>query len=332
MFNKFIYKTYRDFTKYIKSIKATRPLDQLFYLFLILIFAFIIVNNFGKNLGTLENYDNFYKDELSRKNFFDIKRQNNVYDDFYTKYYDSIHLNKKKNDYEIGKITNLERKNNNTKILDVGCGTGYHVNKLTKQNYDVIGLDYSKAMIKKARDNYPDSEFKKGDILNNNLFDYNTFTHILCLDRTLYLIKDKEKFLENCYSLLTDGGYLILNLVDKNKFRLYTNKNDNKTVFNPENYGKKIDQVIIKFNKNTEFISMYKKNDDIKNKNHPFITIQEKFQNYDTNAIRKNEIDLFIPQLNEIINLAKAKGFNVYKKFDLRFIDYNNEYLYVFKK
>lgn len=42
--------------------------------------------------------------------------------------------------------------NKNLRILDIGCGTGRHALELTKRGYNVVGIDLSESMIKKARE------------------------------------------------------------------------------------------------------------------------------------------------------------------------------------
>ena len=45
-----------------------------------------------------------------------------------------------------------------------------------------------------------------------------------------------------------------------------------------------------------------------------------------------NERNLYIPEITKIINLAKSKDFELFKKINLKSIGYTNEYLYIFKK
>lgn len=42
--------------------------------------------------------------------------------------------------------------NKNFRILDIGCGTGRHALELAKRGYNVVGIDLSESMIKKARE------------------------------------------------------------------------------------------------------------------------------------------------------------------------------------
>jgi SAM-dependent methyltransferase len=66
----------------------------------------------------------------------------------------------KKDEYEIGEIMNKTSASSQSKILDVGCGTGHHVAELSGRSIDVIGIDISPSMIKKARESYPDYDFE----------------------------------------------------------------------------------------------------------------------------------------------------------------------------
>jgi trans-aconitate methyltransferase len=99
--------------------------------------------------------------------------------------------------------------------------------------YDVIGLDKSTAMIEQAKLQYANCEFIKGDFLQNNLFDYSSFTHLICLNKTFYSFKDKELFFEKSSLLLNADGLLIIHIVDRNTFSPFViSKNDKTVLFN----------------------------------------------------------------------------------------------------
>ena len=324
--------------KFMKTIKPFNKLPMLQKLFILMLILLFIVVVFDKTKHLLLVKENFKEnnEDYNKANNFVMKHDNKVFDEFYTNYYDHIHLNKKKNNFEIGKIMGIEKPNNHTKILDVGCGTGHHVDLLSKKNLEVIGLDQSPAMIAKATENYPNCEFVKGNILNNTLFDYGTFTHILCLGQTIYYIKKKAEFFENCYSLLADGGYLVIHLVKRDEFKPFVSPDDATVIYDPEKYKKKdVTQTIIKFGKDDEYVSNYVLNKDANEDadvNAPYAVYKEKFQNYATNNIRKNEINLYMPALSQVLNIAKSKGFSVHKKIDMDPVKHNNQYLYVLQK
>ena len=56
-------------------------------------------------------------------------------------------------------------------------------------------------MVNIAQKNYPELNFRVADMLDTMEFQSDTFTHIMCLYFTIYYIKDKRRFLENCYKL-----------------------------------------------------------------------------------------------------------------------------------
>tara|TARA_Y100000816_G_scaffold127584_1_gene89834 strand:- start:2035 stop:3030 length:996 start_codon:yes stop_codon:yes gene_type:complete len=319
------------FKKSLNSFTKLNNIQKLFIIFLILVFCFVILTNFKELDISLENFDN--NNLLFKKNYFEIKKNEDIYDDFYSNYYDNISNNEHRKNFEIGLISKIGNNNINTNILDVGCGTGDHVNKMYNKDYGVIGLDKSSSMINKAKEKYPECDFKVGDILNNNIFEYDSFTHIVCLGRTIYLIKDKAKFFENCYSLLEDGGHLVINLTKRDDFNIFISNNKNNTLYNSEKYGKKNTQHIVKFNKDIEYVCNYKNNEDLNDENlEPYYQVIEKFQNFNTHSVRKNICELYMPKISTIVNIAKSKGLNLVDKLSYKDSGYRNEYLYVFKK
>ena len=319
--NKLFYKSYNDFLK-------LSLLHKVFLFMLILIFSYLV----NKKPAIYEYYDDMTLDKR-----FDSKFDDDVYDAFYSKYYDKIYENKERDVEQLKIIVSYAKNKKFVKFLDIGCGTGYHVHMLSKMKYDVIGLDKSKYMIEKAQSKYNTCEFIRGDILKNNLFDYNSFTHILCLNKTFYIIKDKETFFENCALLLNPDGILIIHLLNRAKFKPFILPKDNTVVYNPENHNNTITRNIIKFDSNLEYKCEYEvlnsdDSDAIDYFNEPYSCYEEKFENYETHNIRKNSINLYIPNIDEILKLAKSKGFNVKDKKPLDFIGHSDEYLLILKK
>ena len=90
---------------------------------------------------------------------FLFKSGDEVYDDFYANIYDYLVFNNIKNSYEIGEIINKTSADGTSVILDVGCGTGHHVDELSEQNLKVLGIDISPSMIQKAKQNFPNRDF-----------------------------------------------------------------------------------------------------------------------------------------------------------------------------
>ena len=327
----FIYKAYKNFAKL--------PLLHKLFIILLIIIAVHLVNY---RPLIYEHYD-----DMTSGKRFESKIDDEVFDNFYSKYYDNIHENKERDVAQLKIIINYAKNKKFVKFLDIGCGTGYHVSVLDKMKYDVVGIDKSKTMIDAAKSKYADCNFNVGDILNNNLYDYSSFTHIICLNKTIYYIKDKDTFFDNCSLLLTSDGLLIIHLIDREKFKPFIiNSNDKTVLYNPEKHNNTITRNLIKINSNLEYVCEYEKNDSyetnktseaneltkIDNLNNPYSYYKETFQNVETNSVRKNIINLYMPTIEEILAIAKIRGFVVKDKQSLDIIDHNNEFLFILKK
>ena len=64
----------------------------------------------------------------------------------------------------------------------------------------------------------------------------------------------------------------------------------------------------------------------------PYSMYREKFENFRTNYVRKNEINLFMSPIDEILKLAENKGFVFKKRYSMDEIDHFNQFLYCFVK
>ena len=170
-----------------------------------------------------------------------------IYDEYYSDIYDILLLSKDKNIYEIENVIRLTRMDESSRVLDVGCGTGHHVNGFTVNKISAIGIDNSKYMIDKSKQNYPNCIFKQGDILNYVEIP-SKFTHITCFYFTIYYFKNKQLFFQNCFDTLTHGGYLVIHLVDRTTFDPVVPQSNPFYLVNPQKYAKKrINNSYVKF-------------------------------------------------------------------------------------
>lgn len=308
-----------------KSFKKINSLNSITKFFLIII-IFSLYFLFIKNNKKQEPFNNNLI-ELNENNSFENKYDEDIYDKFYSKLYDYIYLNNKKNEHEIDNIKPYLKNFKYSKILDIGCGTGNHVN-LLNESYNITGIDSSEEMISIAKKNYPECNFQNIDFLANNFFDNNTYTHILCLNKTFYEIKNIKKFFMQCSSLLNNNGYLIINLIDKNNFTPFYAQTNNKikVVYDPKKNKIKPHSKIVKFNNDIEVIS---KCNTKKINETSEIIYSETFKNFKTNSVRKNEMIYKIYDIDYIKKIAAKNNLHFEKKIELE--DYENEFLYVFR-
>lgn len=249
-----------------------------------------------------------------------------VYDDFYADIYDYLVYSGIKNDYEVGTIINNSNPNETSVIADIGCGTGHHVANLTAKNFKVIGVDISPSMIKKAKEEYPNGDFKVGNALDGNLFKMNSLTHILCLYFSVYYFKNKKHFFDNCMDWLMPGGYLFVHLVDRETFDPILPPGNPLYVVSPQKYAKeRITKTKVTF---TEFV--YSSNFNL-DKDNDLATFDEKFK-FNNGKIRKQQQKLYMEDTSDIINIAQDCGFIIQGKIDLVKCAYEHQYVYILVK
>lgn len=274
----------------------------------------------GMFTRTMDNVD------TEQGNFL-FKQGTAIYDDFYANIYDYLVFNKIKNDYEVGVILNNSNPSEKSIVADIGCGTGHQVAELSSSNLEVIGIDISPSMIKKAKENNPyiANKFRVGDGLDNTLFRDNSLTHILCLYFTIYYMQDKMRFFYNCMNWLMPGGYLIIHLVDKYKFDPILPPGNPLYIVSPQKYAKdRITKTKITFN---DFVY----NSNFKLDDNNIAIFDEKFK-FNDGRVRKQEQQLFMEDLSTIVNMAIDAGFSLHAKIDMVKCAYEYQYLYIFVK
>lgn len=264
---------------------------------------------------------------FSQKKDFVLKENDEIYDDFYCSIYDDLVYDEVKNDFEVQTIEKYIKPNKKSNILDVGCGRGHHVNFYNLQNIKCEGLDKSKSMITLCKNDYPKCNFKNDDVLNTMLYIPNSFSHIFCLYFTIYHIKNKSLFFENCYRWLKPGGVLLLHLVNRDKFDPIINAADPLTIVSAQKYAKKrITNSIVKFK---DFL--YKADFKYKQGSNEAHFI-ETFTDDKTGNVRKNDNTIYMNSQSDILNLAKNVGFIMQAQLDMVNCQYEYQYLYILYK
>ena len=273
------------------------------------------------------NKSAIYKEGFIQREKYILKEGENIYDDFYSTIYDELVYDNVKNDFEVGEIRRLVKPTQRSRVLDVGSGIGHHVNLLEKSGYKVEGVDKSGAMIKSAKKKYPSCKFKQGDVLESMLYPKNSFSTITCLYFTIYYINDKQLFLQNCYNWLMPGGYLVLHLVNRDKFDPILNSADPLHLVSAQKYAKKrITNSLVKFK---DF--QYKANFDLdKSKN--LAEFDETFKDDTSGHVRQNKHKLYMETQKHILGIAKNLGFILQGKVDMVTTQYQYQYLYLLYK
>lgn len=273
---------------------------------------------------TTSGYEN--KEGFQQKDMVVLKEGQDLYDGFYTDIYDQLAFNYVKNDYEVGEIIRSTKPTTQSKILDIGSGTGHHVGLFASQKMNATGIDLSEFMVEKAKENYPNSKFIHGDALNAQMFSPNSFTHITCLYFGIYYMKNKQQFFSNCFKWLMSGGSLVVHIVDRDMFDPILPPANPFIIVSPQKYAKeRITQSNITFDN-----MKYKANFDLQ-PNSDVAIFNEKFEGTD-GKVRKQKHRFHMESDKDIVTMAQQTGFVLQGKIDLIKVGYEYQYLYIFRK
>ena len=280
--------------------------NQFLFELLILLAVVVLVFLFYKSL---------YKKKLGREGFqqqekFVLKENANIYDDFYGEIYNTLMLPDERVKFEIENIFNsIQPSRIHATMLDIGSGTGVLVNYLKEKGYRAYGLEKSKAMIDIAKERY-DIDAKCADVEESMAYDRALFTHIFCMNFTIYEIENKFKMFKNCYYWLQNNGYLILHLADKDKFNTIIPAGKTDVLDSIQQLDdKRITSTFIDFADFTYKSDFANDNNNNNNNNKNCMIHKETFTDKATNNIRQNERMLYFETIDEILDMALRAGF-----------------------
>lgn len=287
---------------------------------LILFFCLLIsgILFYKKVISPKYNYEGFSQNEK-----FVLMKDKDIYDDFYSEIYEHLHVPDKRINYEIKMILDNTQTSTETSVfLDVGSGTGNVINELNNKGFQTFGIEQSGSMIEYSKNKYPEINIIKSTVEDPMAFEAFTFSHILCLYYTIYHFRDKKVFFRNCYKWLKPGGYLIIHLVDKEKYNMIIPVNNN-TFFKSNKVQSKqsvVDFVDFKYKIFYQFIGDDK------------TIVTETFTDTLTSNIRQNENIFYMEDIKKIIELAKWCGFIPHGIVNLKKTGDENQYLYFFER
>jgi SAM-dependent methyltransferase len=249
---------------------------------------------------------------FQQKEPFVTERNSKAYDGFYAEIYDRLYKTESRSEKDaLNVIKATQPDKEHSTFLDVGCGTGCLVDALKRQGYNAVGVDYSEAMIEVGKERRPKTcggaSLKKGDALDSLLFDRGVFSHILCLERTIYEMEDKIAFLRNCKHWLIPGGYLLLHLVEPDKYNAIVplGKPDGlDSVPMRKTDGTRITDTAIDF---VDF--KYKSSYDFSELKRGVVTQTETFTDSASSRVRQNEHTFFMTDSKSIVDDARYCGF-----------------------
>lgn len=267
------------------------------------------------------------KEGFTQKERYVIRKNGKIYDDFYVSLFDMLFQKDELVREELDLLSPVVEFNQESHVLDVAAGSGMTLELLKKRNIPAIGIDESKAYVDLAKKKFSDIQIAVGSPLKSNAFHPSSFSHILSLYFTLYYMKDKTLFFKNCYDWLMPGGYLVIHLVNRDKFDPIVPSGNPFLMVSPQKYAKQ------RITKSKVKLTNFQYDSDFTlNKDNNTGTFTETFTNDNDGHVRQNVHTLYMDTQRHILSLAKDVGFSLLGKIDLNIIQYEYNYLYILQK
>ena len=267
------------------------------------------------------------REGFSQNKKYIMKRNGKIYDKFYSKLFDELFQTDELKKEELDLVIPITNMGKASVVLEIGAGNGSLLELLEKRGIAAQGLEESKDRITLIKQKNPKLNIANASPLKSNVFPPNSFSHIMCLFFTLYYQKNKLDFFKNCYDWLMPGGYLIIHLVNRDKFDPLVPAGNPFVMVSPQKYAKeRLTKTKIAL-KDSDYESNFTL--DKKNNKGKFI---ETFTSKMNDNVRQNEHTLYMEPQSHILSLAKEVGFFLKGKIDLKIIQYEYNYLYILQK
>jgi len=133
-----------------------------------------------------------------------------TYFDKYSKYYDTIHIDK---DYEIESNLIYRHSENKDSLLDIGCGTANHSIYLSEYFRKVVGVDLSEPMLNEAQKKINQNNITNIELHNGSVSDvkgtFDTVISMFNVVNHIQTLEDLSLFFEDVKCKLNEGGTFI---------------------------------------------------------------------------------------------------------------------------
>lgn len=286
--------------------KSTSKNSWFMTLIVVAILFIIIVayNSFSRKRDAAEGF--------TQNARYTLKRNGDIYDDFYVEVFDVVYQPLSYIDGVIGAIERTTAASDASIFLDVGSKTGKVVDTLREKGYAAYGVEPSTTMVEYSKQYHPSAACQRGDLLDSMLYERGTFSHIICLHNVIYQYKDKVAFLRNCYFWLRSGGTLAIQLTEIPRENLTVGSQKTK-------HGQRCENGACKPYANQarypafNFAASY----DVLDEESQETIYTETFIDKSTSNIRENEQMLYMDSTGSILNQASFCKFAIQGKMPL---------------
>ena len=248
------------------------------------------------------------------------------YDDFYAKVYDPMVKPASRALVEVkAPLEAFGKPKSEIRVADFGCGTGIHVELFAKEGvHSVVGYDKSAAMIAEAKRLYPTRKFLVADFTDPNVAAADQFDLITMYYFTIYLIKERSRALRNIYLWLAPGGMFCVHIVNKLKFDPLLEAASPFMGFSIQKYvDKRATKSHVTFQE-FEYTGDFQLDGSR--------AIYEEVFKFSDGKVRRHEQQLWMPNIDKMVEEIETVGFKLLDHADLTPIGYEYQYLFMFRK
>ena len=294
-----------------------------YWLVFLAVLALVLLSNIKSRR---EKFDNNEKDGDTETH----EDYDHIYDDFYAGVYDKLFTTPERVSFEKTSIKEYalsEWPKTEIKMLDVCCGSGPHVEWMCREEIDIVGIDMSEAMLKKAREKCKSARFYKGDVMRAETFAPKSFSHAMMLYFSIYQFQNPKMVLDNIYSWLRPGGIFVMHIVDPNKFDPILDAASPFPAFSLQKYSSEriieSDVFFDKFKYSSRFI---------KDQDSDKARFEEVFEFNDPHSYRENIHQMYMPEIPAMLDIVRSAGFTRHEMVDMTSVGYEYQYLVYFSK
>ena len=272
--------------------------------------------------------------ESGREGFEDtsitLEEPEKIYDSLYASIYKDLwHPQLNYEEVSINDIALAEQTISTVKVLDMCCGVAPHACWFKNLGVEYTGVDISSDMLEKARKECPSAKFQKGDITTASLFSPKSFSHTLLLGFSIYEFQNSKMIFDNAYLWTQPGGFLIVHLVEPDKYDPLLDLASPFAAFSIQKYS------LERQTKSEIYFNKFKYTGNFrKKKNNDETTFEEVMTFYDPKDVKyREQIHRWtMPSLDRMIEIAKTSGFRLKEKVHLVSASKEYQYLVYFTK
>ncbi len=263
-----------------------------------------------------------------------------IYDSFYASIYDQLVQSGTRTQAEVKLLLSKwkipGRKQNEFRVLDVGCGTGITAIAFAKEGVGrVVGLDNSKAMLERAeKHNLPKSvltpeqksiiQWRNGSATDPNICSPQEFDCATLFYFTIYYFRDIDSILRNLSVWVKPGGKLVIQAVNKYKFDPILDS-ASPFAFSIQKYSKeRVTKSKVHFDKFD-----YEASFNLDPETESTAEFREIFR-FKDGSVRRQKHTFNMPNISVIVNKAKAAGWIYEGYIDEQKIGFEYSYLLMF--